>query len=78
MVYDTLNANTPVIVLVRTMFLDYWQSDVAHAVVVVGYDEQHILINDPVFSNAPQRASESGFLAAWGEFDYLCGIIKKR
>jgi uncharacterized protein YvpB len=42
LVYDRLNAGIPVIALVRTAFLDYWQADLAHAVVVVGYDEQYL------------------------------------
>jgi hypothetical protein len=31
LVYDKLNAGTPVIVLARTLFLDYWQADLAHS-----------------------------------------------
>ena len=77
LVYDRLDAGTPVVALVRTLFLDYWQADLAHAVVVVGYDEHHLLLNDPEFDNAPQYAMSAGFLAAWGEFDYLCGIISE-
>jgi ABC-type bacteriocin/lantibiotic exporter with double-glycine peptidase domain len=78
LVYDRLNAGIPVIALVRTVFLDYWQADLAHAVVVVGYDEQYLLLNDPAFDDAPQHATHTGFLAAWGEFDYLCGTITRR
>lgn len=78
LVYDRLNAGIPVIALVRTAFLDYWQADLAHAVVVVGYDEQHLLLDDPAFDDAPQHATPTGFLAAWGEFDYLCGTITRR
>ncbi len=78
LVYNRLDAGTPVIALTRTLFLDYWQTDLAHAVVVVGYDDRHLLINDPALDQAPQRATPTGFLAAWGEFDYLCGTINKR
>jgi len=78
LVYDRLDAGTPVIALVRTLFLDYWQTDLAHAVVVVGYGDRHLFLNDPVFDDAPQRATPTGFLAAWGEFDYLCGTISRR
>jgi ABC-type bacteriocin/lantibiotic exporter with double-glycine peptidase domain len=77
LIYNRLNADTPVITLMRTLFLDYWRADLAHAVVVVGYDERHLFLNDPGFDNAPQRVTPTGFLAAWGEFDYLCGIISK-
>jgi uncharacterized protein YvpB len=78
LIYDRLDASTPIIALTRTLFLDYWQADLAHAVVVVGYDERHLLLNDPAFDEAPQRATPSGLLAAWGEFDYLCATISKR
>lgn len=78
LIYDWLNAHVPVIALVRTLFLDYWQIDMAHAVVVVGYDEQQIYINDPAFDDALQRATPNGFLAAWGEYDYLAGLIIRR
>jgi ABC-type bacteriocin/lantibiotic exporter with double-glycine peptidase domain len=68
----------PVIVLVRTVFPDYWQEDTAHAIVVVGQDDEHILIDDPAFNDAPQLASFNGFLAAWGEFNFLASVIIKR
>jgi ABC-type bacteriocin/lantibiotic exporter with double-glycine peptidase domain len=77
LVCDKLNIGIPVIALTRTLFLDYWQSDLAHAVVVVGYDDEYLLLNDPEFEDAPQRATPDGFLAAWGEFDYLAGTIKQ-
>ena len=73
-----LDQNRPVIVLVSSIFLDYWQIDTAHAVVVVGYDDDWLFLNDPAFTDAPQTASVDGFLAAWGEFDYLAGVITKR
>lgn len=73
-----LDQNRPVIVLVSSLFLDYWQKDTAHAVVVVGYDGDRVFLNDPAFAVAPQRATENGLLAAWGEFDYLASIIKKQ
>ncbi len=78
LIYDRLNDGTPIIILVRTLFLDYWQDDMAHAIVVVGYNDQHLLVNDPEFDKAPQQATPTGFLAAWGEFDYLSAIIRKR
>lgn len=78
LVRSNLAKGRPVIALVRTIFLDYWSEDLAHAVVVVGFDDEMVLLNDPAFERAPQRASITGFLAAWCEFDYLCGIMFKR
>jgi ABC-type bacteriocin/lantibiotic exporter with double-glycine peptidase domain len=73
-----LDSGAPVIALVRTIFLDYWEDDMAHAVVVVGYQNDDLWLNDPALVNAPQRASKDGFLAAWGEYDYLCATFLKR
>jgi ABC-type bacteriocin/lantibiotic exporter with double-glycine peptidase domain len=70
-----IDQNRPVILLVRTIFLDYWDVDTAHAVLLVGYNEQQVWLHDPAFAEAPQIASHDGLLAAWGEFDYLAGII---
>ena len=78
LVRSSLERGRPVIALVRTVFLDYWEEDFAHAVVVAGFDEESLLLNDPAVKDAPQRASVTGFLAAWGEFDYMCGTIAKR
>ena len=72
-----LRNNTPVIILVRTIFLDYWEKDTAHAVVVVGYDGETLLINDPAFVEAPQKATNNGLLAAWGEYDFYAGLLTK-
>ncbi len=78
MLRSQLEQGQPLIALVRTIFLDYWGDDLAHAVVVVGFDDEGLLLNDPAFDIAPQRASVNGFLAAWCEFDYLCASIIKR
>jgi ABC-type bacteriocin/lantibiotic exporter with double-glycine peptidase domain len=74
---ETLRQGVPVITLAQTIFLDYWEIDTAHAVVVIGLAEDSLFINDPAFENAPQKATIDGFLAAWGEFDNLAGIIKR-
>ena len=73
-----LDRKIPIIVLVETIFLDYWEADFAHAVVIIGYEDNFLWINDPAFKLAPKRASLDGFLAAWSEFDYLSGIITLR
>jgi predicted double-glycine peptidase len=73
-----LTQGTPVIAFVNTQFLDYWNEETAHAVVVIGYDDGGVLLNDPAFDTVPQRASINGFLAAWGEFDYQCATVTRR
>jgi ABC-type bacteriocin/lantibiotic exporter with double-glycine peptidase domain len=47
----------PPIVLVHTQFLDYWTTNTAHAVVVVGIEGNSVYLNDPAFDTVPQLAS---------------------
>ncbi len=73
-----LNARQPVILFVRTGFLDYWQKDVAHAVVVVGAEEgQRFWLHDPSVPTGPLSVSWDGFLAAWAEFGYRGAAIEE-
>lgn len=68
---SALTSKQPVIIFVRTGFLDHWTKDVAHAVVIVGLEkEQRFWINDPAREQAPLAVSWDGLLAAWAEFDY--------
>lgn len=68
---SALTSKQPVIIFVRTGFLDHWTRDVAHAVVIVGLEkEQRFWINDPAREQAPLAVSWDGLLAAWAEFDY--------
>jgi uncharacterized protein YvpB len=53
----------------------YWTYATDHAVLVVGYDEQAVYINDPAFEQAPQRVSRADFELAWLEFDYRYAVI---
>jgi len=66
----------PVITRVWTAMLDYWDVPTSH-VVVVGYDESALFLNDPAFSSAPQTVSWDGFLAAWAEYDETAVVIAK-
>jgi hypothetical protein len=70
-----LRQGIPPIVFVETNFLDYWQSNVRHAVVVVGPEESTIWLHEPAFDEAPQACSINRFLAAWAEMDEASAII---
>lgn len=71
-----LDAERPIILFVRTGFLDHWQEDVAHAIVVVGAEEgQRFWLHDPTLSTGPVVASWNGVLAAWAEFGYRGATI---
>lgn len=57
--------------------LDYWDSSTSHVVVVVGYDESALFLNDPAFVTAPQIVTWNAFLAAWAEYDETAVVIAK-
>jgi len=71
-----LLANRPVIARVWTAMLDYWSEEItSHGVVVVGFDETHVYLNDPALTQVPQPTSWDSFLAAWAEFDETTVVI---
>jgi len=55
--------------------LDYWDSSTSHVVVVVGFDDTHVYLNDPAMPEAPQEVLWDSFLAAWAEFDEIAVVI---
>jgi uncharacterized protein YvpB len=61
--------------LVRTADLPYWDYGTDHALVVVGFDEQNIYVNDPAFDNHPIPISVIEFELAWMAFDYRYSLI---
>ncbi len=64
---------------VRTQFLDYWQEDVAHAVVIVDAEPDQIFwIHDPALAAGPIATLWDGLLAAWAEFSYRGATINSR
>ncbi|HID62188.1 MAG TPA: hypothetical protein EYP49_05535 [Anaerolineae bacterium] len=70
-----LQNRMPVIVFVRTGFLEHWTTDVGHAVVVVGVTDEGVYIHDPAMTEAPTALSITGFEAAWIEMDYSYALI---
>ena len=73
---DHLLTQKPLICRVWTVMLDYWSDEVtSHVVVVVGFDENQVYLNDPAIEISPQTISWDGFLAAWAEFDETTVII---
>ncbi len=71
-----LESGQPVIVFVRTGFLDYCHEDFAHALVIVGaVQDQRFWVHDPAQSTGPVTVSWIGLLAAWSEFDYQGAVL---
>lgn len=66
----------PVIARVWTQMLDYWELETSHVVVVVGFDDQGVFVNDPGVENWPIHVSWNGFLAAWFEFNQTAIVIR--
>jgi ABC-type bacteriocin/lantibiotic exporter with double-glycine peptidase domain len=73
---SAIDRNQPVIVFVKTGDLSYWSDNTPHAVVVVGYDDEHVLLNDPIFAEAPKRSAWNEFMLAWSEQDYMLAIVE--
>jgi hypothetical protein len=67
------------IAFVRTQFLDYWQEDVAHAVVIVGAEPEDLFwVHDPAFATGPVTTLWNGLLAGWAEFSYRGATLRHR
>ena len=67
----------PCIALVRTSELPHWSFATDHAVVVVGFDDETVYVNDPYFDEFPQRVPIGDFMLAWLEFDYRYAVISR-
>jgi len=70
--------NKPCIAFVDTGELPYWDESTAHAVVVIGIDDDSVYVNDPAFESAPQTISQGDFLLAWLGADEYYAAIRKR
>jgi ABC-type bacteriocin/lantibiotic exporter with double-glycine peptidase domain len=70
-----LQEGIPVIAFVRTDFLEHWETDVGHAIVVAGMADEQVHVYDPVMEDAPMSISVISFDAAWTEMDYGYAVI---
>lgn len=66
----------PIIVFVRTGSLAYWNENVAHAVVVVGLDNEQIYLHDPSLDSGPNTVDIPSFMLAWSDLDYYCATLR--
>lgn len=71
-----IEAGLPVIVVVDTDDAHYWPYVRHHAVVVVGFDEQSVYVNDPAQTEAPLAVNIGTFLLAWLRRDYQYAVIR--
>jgi hypothetical protein len=50
-----LQTGAPVIAFVDTGELSYWSSATNHALVIVGLDNEHVLVHDPAYTFFPHE-----------------------
>ncbi|MFQ6042884.1 MAG: C39 family peptidase [Candidatus Poribacteria bacterium] len=76
LVRESIQQGQPVVVYLYTEPLPYWNTSSAHAVVVVGYEEESFFVNDPMFPDAPKKIDVETFLEAWDMFNNFGIVIK--
>ena len=74
-----LNQGQPLIVFVRTGELPHWTYSTDHALVIVGYDDDQVYVNDPdrEENEVPIAIPRGDFELAWLERDYYYGVIER-
>ena len=72
----TLAANVPPIIFLLTGTLDYWETNDAHAVVLIGVDAASVYLNDPFFDTFAQQTSLANFQQAWATTGHLAAFIR--
>lgn len=72
---DWIEQGQPVMTFVRTGDLPHWHYTTDHAVVVVGYDDDALYLNDPNENKAPIAVPRGDFELAWLERDYAYAVI---
>ncbi len=69
----------PCIVAVRTHSLPHWkQTDSRHAVIVHGFDDKHVFLNDPYFDETEFPVSSNAFITAWSALGNIAITIERR
>ena len=71
-----LAANVPPIIFLLTGMLDYWETNDAHAVVLIGVDAASVHLNDPFFDIFPQQTPLANFQQAWAMTGHLAAFIR--
>ncbi len=75
--YRALDDGFPPTIFVWTAELPYWTIATWHAVVVVGYDDFHFYVNDPVLYAAPQIVLHGDLDLAWLAYDSYYAIVQR-
>ncbi|MBV7326925.1 C39 family peptidase [Chloroflexi bacterium TSY] len=70
-----LETGLPVIVSVDADRSDEWPYVDNHAVVVVGFDDTHVYVNDPALSDTPLAVDIDLFLLEWSNRGYQYAVL---
>ena len=76
LIEEHIELGLPVIVAVHTWALPHWKNvDTEHAVVVVGFDDENVYLNDPFFVESSLPVPIAYFPGAWSDRDEQFAII---
>lgn len=76
-VFTSLDNGYPVIIFLWTGELPYWHIETWHALVVIGYDDNHFWVNDPAMDTAPHKVSHGDLDLAWLAHDTYYAVIEQ-
>jgi ABC-type bacteriocin/lantibiotic exporter with double-glycine peptidase domain len=71
-----IESGLPVIVAVDADSPRYWPYVRHHAVVVIGFDEQRVFVNDPAQPEEPLEVDVDTFLLAWLRRNYQYAVLR--
>jgi len=71
------NYKVPCIALVWTEHFAHWKQNCLHSVVVIGYNDESVIINDPNFEEKDYYIPFNDFISAWQVNDGLVVILRK-
>jgi ABC-type bacteriocin/lantibiotic exporter with double-glycine peptidase domain len=77
---DWLDKEIPVITVIETPALPYRDPNQRrrHTLVVVGYDDESVYVNDALLASAPTPVPWKNFLTAWADFGNFAAVIQKQ
>jgi ABC-type bacteriocin/lantibiotic exporter with double-glycine peptidase domain len=75
---EALLDGVPPIAFVATRHLPGWERETIHALVVVGVENDSVLVHDPALPSGPRPVPVAAFVAAWSELDFLTAFVTVR
>ncbi|MBI5054898.1 MAG: C39 family peptidase [Chloroflexi bacterium] len=75
---SALSQNIPPIALVHTRELPYWNQPTAHAVIVIGIENDLVILNDPAMPEGGTQVALGDFHLAWDTMANLYALLIKK